>query len=70
MQHNTNLDRQALEAIHGRVWDEQQLSDEFEIKALIHPKVVVVRKSDGQVGSVTCQNVPRYYFDFEPAVTT
>ena len=69
MQHN-NLDRLDLEAIHGKVWDEDELAQEFFVRAYVHPQVVVVRKADGQVGSVTCQNSPRYYFDYKPAMTT
>jgi hypothetical protein len=62
----TGLDRKTLEAAHGRVWSEEELAHEFKVTAIIAPKVVVVRKSDGQVGSLTFQNDPRFYFDFQP----
>jgi hypothetical protein len=62
----TGLDRQALEAAYGKVWDEEELAQEFKVKAIIAPKVVVVRKADGQVGSLTFQNQPRFYFNFQP----
>jgi hypothetical protein len=69
MTDNTNrsgLDRQTLEAAHGKVWDEEELTEEFKVTAIIAPNVVVVRKADGQVGSLTFQNRPRFYFDFQP----
>lgn len=59
-------DRQTLEAAHGKVWSEEELAQEFKVTAIIAPKVVVVRKSDGQVASLTFQNDPRFYFDFQP----
>lgn len=59
-------DRPTLEAIYGRVWDETELLNEFRVTAIISPQVVVVRRSDGQVGSMTFQNTPRFYFDFVP----
>ena len=69
MTDNTNRfgqDRQPLEAAHGKVWDEAELALEFKVTAIIAPKVVVMHKSDGQVGSLTFQNEPRFYFDFKP----
>lgn len=62
----TGLDRQALEAAHGKVWDEEELAQEFKVTAIIAPQVVVVRKADGQVGRIEFQNQPRYYFNFQP----
>ena len=59
-------DRKTLEAAHGHVWDEEELAHEFRITAIIANKVVVVRKSDNQVGSLTYQNDPRFYFNFQP----
>ena len=35
MSDNTHSDRQALEAAHGKVWDKEQLDQEFEVKAII-----------------------------------
>jgi hypothetical protein len=59
-------DRQTLEAVYGKIWDEGELAQEFRITAIIPPQVVVVRRSDGQVGSMTFQNEPRFYFNFVP----
>jgi hypothetical protein len=58
-------DRQTLEAAHGKVWDEEELAQEFKVTAIIGNTVVVVRKSDSQVGSMNYQNDPRFYFDFQ-----
>ncbi len=62
----TGQDRQSLEAKYGKVWDEKELAQEFRVTAIIPPQVVVVRRSDGQVGSMTFQNDPRFYFNFVP----
>jgi hypothetical protein len=64
---HTGQDRQSLEAAHGKVWSEEELAQEFKVTAIIAPKVVVVRKADGQVGSIEFQNEPRYYFNFHPS---
>jgi hypothetical protein len=60
-------ERKTLEAAHGKVWDEEELAREFKVTAIIAPQIVVVRKADGQVGSLTFQNEPRYYFNFQPS---
>jgi hypothetical protein len=59
-------DRMTLETLHGKVWSEGELAEEFKGTAIIANTVVVVRKSDSQVGSLTFQNDPRFYFDFQP----
>ena len=59
-------DRKSLEAAYGQVWTEDELAQEFKVTAIIANKVVVVRKCDSQVGSLTFQNDPRFYFDFQP----
>ena len=59
--------REALEAEHGRVWDTNQLREEFEVIGFMAPVVAVRRKSDGQKGSLMFQHSPRLYFDFQPA---
>ncbi len=58
--------RQALEAKHGRVWDTQQLGDDFTVIGFLAPYVVVHRKSDGRKGSLEFQHNPRFYFNFLP----
>lgn len=66
----TGLDRQALEAAHGDVWGEEQFLKEFHVGAIIGTSMVVVRRSDGQVGQITYQNQPRFYFNFQPTLSS
>jgi hypothetical protein len=58
--------RAALQRAHGRVWDTAELIRDFEVKGFAAPFVVVVRRSDGVVGSLTFQHAPRFYFAFQP----
>ncbi|MDR3638631.1 MAG: hypothetical protein P4L84_32800 [Isosphaeraceae bacterium] len=58
--------RQALEAIHGQVWDPDDLVRDYVVEGFLAPFVVVVRKLDGQRGSLEFQHHPRFYFNFEP----
>lgn len=63
----TRQDRQTLEAAHGKARNEEELAREFKVTAIIAQQIVVVRKADGQVGSLTFQYEPRYYFNFQPS---
>lgn len=56
-----------LEREFGTVWDTQELAHEFVITSIIGNTVVVRRKLDDVVGTLTYQNVPRYYFGFKEA---
>lgn len=58
-------DRQRLEEQHGRVWNTQELSQDFEVQSFSAPFVIVRRKSDGALGSLLFQHMPRFYFQFE-----
>lgn len=58
--------REALEAAHGKVWDTNQLSEDFSVEGFAAPLVVATRKADGVRGSLMFQHQPRYYFSFEP----
>lgn len=58
--------RAALEAHYGKVWDTQQLAEEFVVTAFIAPLVVVRRKVDDAVGSLEFQHHPRFYFNWQP----
>ncbi len=58
------LDREALEKLHGQVWNTQELQQDFEVIGFAAPCVVVERKSDGVKGSVMFQHRPRFYFSF------
>ena len=57
--------REALETIHGQVWDTDQLGQDFEAVGFMAPFIVVKRRSDGQKGSLEFQHNPRYYFNFQ-----
>lgn len=60
-----SMSREELSARHGRVWDTSELAREFVVTAIIDTMLVVRRKEDGQVGHVSYQNQPRYYYGFE-----
>ena len=57
--------REALEKVHGQVWDTTELQAEFEVSGFMAPLVVVTRKSDRQKGSMEFQGSPRFYFNFQ-----
>jgi len=56
--------REALAQKYGKVWDTEELGQDFEVTGFMAPLVVVKRKVDGIVGTLTFQHQPRYYFDF------
>ena len=58
--------REALEALHGQVWNTEELSRDFEVLGFMAPMIAVRRKSDGIKGSLYFQHGPRFYFSFEP----
>ena len=58
--------REQLEAEFGQVWDTKELAREFVVTAIIRPLIVVRRKADDVVGTLTVQEKPRFYFAFEP----
>jgi hypothetical protein len=58
--------REALEAQHGKVWDTDQLTEDFEAIGFMAPYIVVRRRSDGVKGSLEFQHSPRLYWGFEP----
>lgn len=45
--------REALAAVHGTVWDEEEFAKEFHVAAIIGTQMVVRRRSGGQVGNVS-----------------
>jgi hypothetical protein len=56
--------REALEGQYGRVWDMQQLRQDFEVIGFLAPLVVVRRRADGVKGSLEFQHSPRLYWGF------
>lgn len=67
LQYKINCDpksRESLEQEHGQVWDTTELSRDFDVLGFGAPFVVVKRKSDGKMGSLTFQHYPRFYYNF------
>ena len=58
-------ERRRLEQEHGKVWNSQELADDFEVLGFLAPYVVAVRKSDRKKGSLQFQHHPRFYFAWE-----
>ena len=61
-------EREKLEALHGQVWDTDQMQEEFVAEGFMAPFIVVTRKRDGMKGSLAFQHSPRYYFAFSAYV--
>lgn len=59
-------ERKRLTERYGRVWDTNQLTEDFSVLGFAAPYVVVERKEDGKKGTLTFQHDPRFYFDFVP----
>ena len=59
--------RKALEGEYGQTWDTKEAQEDFNIVGFMAPFVVAVRKSDQVKGTLTFQDMPRFYFDFNPA---
>ena len=58
--------RTALEQKHGQVWNTEELQDDYTVRQFAAPLVVVERKSDGVIGSLEFQHMPRFYYKFVP----
>lgn len=58
-------ERDALEAVHGQVWDTAELQRDFSVEAFMAPFVLARRKSDGKLGTLMFQHMPRFYFDWQ-----
>jgi anthranilate/para-aminobenzoate synthase component II len=57
-----------LERFHGKVWNEREFAEEFEVDQEMNPCIAVIRKSDGARGSLQfSSDGPRLYFDFRLA---
>jgi hypothetical protein len=58
--------REILEAKFGKVWDTDQMREEFVAIGFMAPLIVVRRRSDGVKGSLEFQHSPRFYFNWQP----
>jgi hypothetical protein len=56
--------REQLEAEFGTVWDTSELAAAFVITAILGNEIVVRRKADNAVGTLTFQRDPPLYFHF------
>lgn len=56
--------RESLEAVHGKVWDTSELTQDFDVQGFLAPYVVVRRKLDGKKGSLEFCHSPRFYYGF------
>lgn len=60
-----NTERKRLEALHGQVWDTDEMTRDFEVEGFMAPFIVVRRKADGQRGSLLFVPWPRLYYSFK-----
>jgi hypothetical protein len=61
------MTREELEKEYGRVWDTQELTEDFDVFCFfMAPMVIVCRKQDGARGTMLFQHFPRFYYDFQP----
>jgi hypothetical protein len=55
-------DRTQMEALHGKVWDTDELQKDFTVHSFAAPFVMVTKKSDNKKGMLMFQHWPRLYF--------
>lgn len=49
-----------------KIWNTDELQEDFDVLSFAAPFCIVQRKSDGQKGSLCFSHYPRWYFDFQP----
>ena len=59
--------REGLVQKYGKVWNTEELAQDFEVTGFMAPFCAVKRKTDGVKGTLMFQHSPRFYFDFTPA---
>ena len=57
--------RKKLAAQYGDVWDTDEVQRVFEVKGFWMPVALVVRRSDGEKGTLAFHRHPRFYYDFQ-----
>jgi len=62
--------REHLEKVYGKdnVYNTDELREHFAVQGFAAPFVIVHRKSDGKIGTLTFQHSPRLYWDFQEDV--
>ena len=66
LDHTGRSRREALEAEHGKVWDNGQAHLEFEVLGYMLPLTIVRRRFDGVIGTLNSTMGRSYYFDWQP----
>lgn len=56
--------REDLEAKYGKVWNDEELLTDFGVQFFEGPRAHVIRRADGQRGTVGFVDSPRFYFTF------
>ena len=60
----TSVKRELVER-YGKIYTTDQATELYKFESFCAPRVIVIRKSDGQKGSLRFIHQPRYYFDFK-----
>ena len=61
------LTREQLAAVHGDVYDTEEMSRRYRVKAFMAPFVVVEEHGpNGRLGTLEFQHSPRFYYGFTP----
>lgn len=55
-----------LQLNYGRVWNKDQLREDFDVIGFAAPYVVVRERATGKKGSLEFTHMPRFYFSFVP----
>ena len=62
---NTNAAaRLELTGAYGKVWDTEELRQDFEVLGFMAPFVIVRERKSGNKGSLEFQHGPRFYFNW------
>jgi len=64
--HSGRTHRAALEAEHGKVWDNGQAYLEFEVIGYMLPLTIVRRRSDGVIGTLNSTMGCGFFFNWQP----
>jgi hypothetical protein len=62
---NGPLGREQLESAHGQLWTTKELIRDFAVQGFMAPFVIVQRKADSAIGTLSFQHDPRFYWGFE-----
>jgi len=56
--------RLELTGLYGKVWDTQELREDFEVLSFLAPFVVARDRKSGNKGTLEFQHSPRFYFNW------